>query len=187
MAKPMAKPLKYSFLLIGLGLIAGFLLAYVNNITSGVLAERQRALIQEAMNEYFDYDSYSIDRSGDYENLDSDISEIYFAFGADDKVAAVIYKTVSQGYGGDVVSLIAIKADGTFDGVHMIEGSKETPGKGDKVLTHDFQVTNESVDDYTYEILAGSSVTSNAVVNGINAAAEHFQTIESTLGDITND
>ncbi|HBP26206.1 MAG TPA: hypothetical protein DD618_04570 [Acholeplasmatales bacterium] len=187
MAKPIAKPLRYSLLLIGLGLIAGFLLAYVNNITSGVLAERQRALIQEAMNEYFDYASYSVDRSDDYDNLDSDISEIYFAFGVDDQVAAVIYKTVSQGYGGDVVSLIAIKADGTFDGVHMIEGSKETPGKGDKVLTHDFQVTGEPVDSFTFEILAGSSVTSNAVVNGIEAAAEHFQTVESSLGGITND
>lgn len=187
MAKPMAKPLKYSLLLIGLGLIAGFLLAYVNNITSGVLAERQRALIEEAMNEYFDYPSYSVDRSGDYENLDSDISEIYFAFGTDNKVAAVVYKTVSQGYGGDVVSLIAIKADGTFDGVYMIEGSKETPGKGDKVLTHDFQVTGEPAESYSYEILAGSSVTSNAVVSGIEAAAAHFQTIESSLGDITND
>ncbi|MGD9604539.1 MAG: FMN-binding protein [Bacilli bacterium] len=183
----MGKPLKYSLILIVLGIIAGFLLAFVNNITSEIINERQQEELKAALEQYFPYEAYSVDQSSNYANLNNKISAIYFGFGADDKVSAVIYKTTSQGYGGDVVSLICIGADGKIINAKMIEASKETPGKGDKLFDHDFTIANESVDSYSTEIVAGSTLTSDAVIVGIDAAVSHFKTIANTLGGITND
>jgi len=119
--------------------------------------------------------------------LNSKITEIYFAFGSDNKLSAVIYKTKAQGYGGAVISLVCIAADGKIVNVKMVEAGKETPGKGDKLFNHDFSIANESVDNYSPEILAGSTVTANAVVGGIHAAVAHFKSIAHTLGGISND
>ncbi len=183
----MAKPLKYSLILIVLGILAGFLLAFVNSFTSEIINERKQEEVRLALIEHFPYDSYSIDQSDNYTNLDSKILEIYFGFGADKKLSSVIYKTKGIGYGGEVISLVCINADGTFVDVKMVEASKETKGIGDKVFNHDFKIATESVGSYDAEVLARSSMTSNAVIGGIEAAANHFKTIADTLGGITND
>ncbi|MGD9887192.1 MAG: FMN-binding protein [Bacilli bacterium] len=183
----MGKPLKYSLILIVLGIIAGFLLAFVNSITSEIIYERQQAELKAALEEYFPYEAYSVDQSSQYSNLNTKINAIYFGFGADNKLAAVIYKTKAQGYGGDVISLVCIGVNGKIVDAKMIEATKETPGKGDKLFDHDFTIANESVDSYSTEIVSGSTVTSNAVIDGIDAAISHFITIEGTLGGITND
>jgi Na+-translocating ferredoxin:NAD+ oxidoreductase RnfG subunit len=183
----MAKSLKYSSILIVLGIVAGFLLAFVNNITSGIIEERQQEELRAALEEYFPYEAYSPDQSVNYDNLNSKISAIYFGFGADNKLAAVIYKTVGTGWGGDVVSLIAIDAQGNFIDAKMVEATKETPGKGDKYFTFDFNIASESVSSYSAAFIAGTSDTAKAVIGGIDAAASHFKTIASTVGGITND
>jgi len=179
------KILKYSLMLIALGLISGFLLAFINSLTAPVIAARKKAEVKEALQEYFNYNEYTENKSGEYSDLDKSIREIYYAFDENGDLAAIIYQTAAQGYGGEVVSLIGIKADGTFDNAYMISGDKETSGIGSKVFEHDFDISDESTDDYSYEVLAGATITSSAVVVGIEAASTHFDTID--LGGIANE
>ena len=168
-----SKILKYSLFLIALGLIAGFLLGFVNSITSPIIKERAQAAAEAALKEHFVYAGYSGGHIEEFVIDDSRIVEIYRTYDADDKVAAIIYKTVARGYSSDVVSYVEIKADGTFGKAIMIEHG-DTPSFANPVKDHDFGITNESINSYS-PILSGASYTSGAVIEGINAAAAHFK------------
>jgi electron transport complex protein RnfG len=157
-----------------LGIIAGGLLAVVNSFTAPIIEERQREAVMEALNEHFDYPEY-FDRSDEYPVRTSEITAIYFAYD-EGKVArvAVIYQVTTQGYGGAVVSLVGIKADGTFDDVAVVEAKNETPNLGTQIIGHDFGIKNESVNDYSYDTIGGATKSSEAVHFAIDIAAEHF-------------
>lgn len=183
----MNRTLKYTLFLLIMGIVAGGLLALVNSFTAPIIEERQRQAVMEALGEHFDYQDYSLDKASDYPDRDTAIMAIYFAFNSEGEVAAVIYQTSAKGYGGQIVSLIGIKADGSFDNVAVVEASGETKGLGTQVLDFDFGVNNESVNDYSYNSISGATVSSAAVHIGIDVAAAHFKSIQGTLGGITNE
>ena len=184
----MNKTIRYALFLLVLGIIAGGLLAVVNSFTAPIIEERQREAVMEALNEHFDYPEYSLDRSDEYPDRTSEITAIYFAFdeGNVDPVA-VIYQVTTQGYGGAVVSLVGIKADGTFDDVAVVEAKNETPNLGTQIIGHDFGIKNESVNDYSYDTIGGATKSSEAVHFAIDIAADHFKKIQDKLGGITNE
>lgn len=181
----MNKPLKYSIFLTVLGIIAGFLLAFVNSITAPVIEARKKEEVKKALQEHFDYPDFSVSQIANYKDIDKTITDIFFAFD-NNKLTAVIYQTKASGYQSEVVALVGIKADGTFEKVVMIDEG-ETSGIGTNVYKHDFKITGEVVTDYSYELLGGATRTSSAVAKGIDAAAKHFKTIKDSLGGITNE
>ncbi|HEY8395274.1 MAG TPA: FMN-binding protein [Bacilli bacterium] len=183
----MNKTVKYALFLLVIGIIAGGLLALVNSFTAPIIEERQRQAVMEALGEHFDYPSYSLDKAADYPERNSAIESIYYAFDEEDNLAAVIYKVSAKGYGGQVVTLVGIKADGTFDNAVVIEANNETQGIGSRVLEHDFGVKDENVNDYSYDTVSGATVSSGAVHTGIDVAAAHFKTIQGSLGGIKNE
>lgn len=183
----MNKTLKYTLFLLVMGIVAGGLLALVNSFTAPIIEERQRQAVMEALGEHFDYPDFSLDKANEYPERNKNILAIYFAFDSEGKVAAVIYQTTAKGYGGQIVSLIGIKADGSFDNVAVVEAGSETKGLGTQVLDFDFGVNNESVNDYSYNTISGATVSSEAVHAGIDVAAAHFKSIQGTLGGITNE
>jgi len=86
-------------------------------------------------------------------------------------------KTV-QGYGGPIELIIGIRTDGTLAGLHIGGADfKETEGLGAKAKEPEF---TDQFADKTIPLtlgedidgIAGATVTSKAVVDGINAAAE---------------
>ena len=107
----MNKPLKYSIFLTVLGIIAGFLLAFVNSITAPVIEARKKEEVIKALQEHFDYQDFSVSKIANYN--DKTITDIFFAFD-NNKLAAVIYQTKASGYQSDVVALVSIKADCTI-------------------------------------------------------------------------
>lgn len=184
----MNKTIRYALFLLVLGIIAGGLLAVVNSFTAPIIEERQREAVMEALNEHFDYPEYSLDRSHEYPDRTSEITAIYFAFDEVNVAAvAVIYQVTTQGYGGAVISLVGIKADGTFDDVAVVEAKNETPNLGTQIIGHDFGIKNESVNNYSYDTIGGATKSSEAVHFAIDIAAAHFKTIQDTLGGITNE
>jgi electron transport complex protein RnfG len=183
----MNKTVKYALFLIILGIIAGGLLAAVNSFTAPIIEERQKQAVINALGEHFDYEDYSLDQAPKYPKRNQNIKAIYFGFDEDGKLAAVIYQISRKGYGGPVVSLVGIKVDGTFDNVAVVEAVNETSGIGTQVLEFDFGVNNESVDSYSYNTISGATVSSEAVVFGIDDAVAHFNTIKGELGGITNE
>lgn len=167
------KIMKYTLFLLALGLIAGFLLGFVNSITAPIIKERAQAEAEAALKEYYVYDGYSGSHIDEFEIDDSRIADIYKTYDENDNVTSIVYKTVAKGFSSDVVSYVEIKADGTFGKTIMIAHG-DTPSYANPVKDHDFGITDASIDKYS-PVLSGASYTSGAVIEGIHAAAAHFK------------
>ena len=58
--------------------------------------------------------------------------------------------------------------------LQVASADNETVGIGSKVLNHDFSVAGESITDYSFEIISGATVSSNAVKNNLIIAVKHY-------------
>ncbi|MDD3171743.1 MAG: FMN-binding protein [Bacilli bacterium] len=176
------KSIRYSLFLLVLGIIAGILLATVNSITAPIIEERKENEIKEALQEYFTFDRFS-EVTSSYSDLDKAIEKIYIAYSSN-AISAVIYQVSTNGYGGEVITLIGIDMinDKIID-VKAISATNETSGIGSKVIGHDFGVSSELVSDYSFEIIAGASVSSGAVKTGVEIAATHYIANKTSLGN----
>ncbi len=101
-------------------------------------------------------------------------------------VGYVIVVTNGNGYEGDIKMSVGLKADGTLHSISFIE-LKETPTKGSKAAESPFidQFVNRSVTKLVLngsgsdgvDAITGATVTSSAVVNGVNAALDFFRNV----------
>ena len=117
---------------------------------------------------------------------DFEITAIYFAFDEMSRGGGDLPGHHSE-LAGPLVSLVGIKADGTFDDVAVVEAKNETPNLGTQIIGHDFGIKNESVNNYSYDTIGGATKSSEAVHFAIDIAAAHFKKIQDTLGGITNE
>ena len=85
------------------------------------------------------------------------------------------YILESKGFGPEpILYAIGIQNDGTIAGYAVIS-STETPGYGDRVEKEEFTSTVIGKASTTsFDVLAGATVTSSAVVEGLSAATAHF-------------
>lgn len=97
---------------------------------------------------------------------------------------AQTYTASAKGYGGDVVIMVGINADGSIEGITVTQQS-ETKGIGSNVVDNpeylaqysglsaaEPLVLNEDVDART-----SATVSSTAVINAVNAAIEAYNQI----------
>ena len=181
--KEMPKTIKYSLLLIILGVIAGVLLAYVNSITAPIIAAREEDELKEVLEGYFECDRFT-DETTEYA-LDQGIEKIYFGY-VDEKLTMVIYQTSKKGYGGSIVSLVGITlADDKIVDIQVATAKDETASIGSKVVGHDFTVSGENIKDYSFEIISGATISSNAVKNGLIAAINHYTANKSLFEKVS--
>ena len=98
----------------------------------------------------------------------------------------VVSVTNSGGYEGDIKFSVGIQPDGTLYGIAFTE-LNETPGKGSKASEPAFigqfsgravkQLTLGGSGDNGIDAISGATITSSAVVNGVNAALNFFHTV----------
>jgi len=177
------KILHYTLFLLGLGLIAGFLLGLVNSFTAPVIEKRAKEEATKALREKYEYADFSLNVYADFENVDNAITEIYYAYNSDGNVAAVIYKTSTVGFNNSspIIAFVEVKINGTFGKIVILQQS-ETTGIGDKILTHDFGITDSSIDNYNPTLIAGATYSSNAVVKALEVTAKHFKANKDKIG-----
>ncbi len=170
---------KYALFLVAICAIAGLLLALVNKVTAPVIESRQKSL-REKLEEYYPYEYYRQGDDGSNDVAENAVQAFYYAFNENKELEAVIFQTSFYGYKSQIISLISIKVDGTIEGARMIAGN-DTYDLSD----FDFEVDEETVDDYEYTIKAGMTKTSEGVVNGIDAAVSYFKSIKDDLGGVS--
>ena len=104
--------------------------------------------------------------------------------------AGYVFSTEAKGYGGAVVVMTGITADGQVAGIKITE-QNETPGLGQKALDAAFTdqykenvpangfVVTKSGKTASEEInaLAGATITTNAVTNAVNEAIDIFELV----------
>lgn len=196
----MNKTIKNSIILCVITLVSGLLLGGVYEITKEARAEQGRIKKENAYKDVLkDADEFeSIEmNSEEIEKYLADkglnetqvvINEIAKAKSKGTEVGYAITVTDKEGYGGNIQFTVGISQDGTVKGLSILSIS-ETAGLGMKAAEEDFlnQFSDKLVPKFKYrknnkaskeeeiDAIGGATITTNAVVNGTNAAIYCFE------------
>lgn len=184
-------------ILLVITLVAGLLLGLVYQITKEPIAIQKEKAKQEACREVFSDAAEFEEMELTEPNAISWTEEGFAGESVDEVMAAkdssgnilgyVITVTTKEGYGGDIRFSIGIRQDGLVNGISILEIA-ETAGLGmraEEVLKPQFADKNVEKFEYTksgaaseYQVdaISGATITSNAVVNGVNAGLYYFHT-----------
>ncbi|MCI5611832.1 MAG: RnfABCDGE type electron transport complex subunit G [Roseburia sp.] len=192
--------IKDALILFAITLIAGLMLGVVNDITKVPIAQQEQKAKNEAcQNVFAAADSFEAQELADSAQIEqvladagisgADIDELMAAKDASGALLGyVITVTDHEGYGGDIQFSLGITNEGTLNGISLL-GISETAGLGmraGEVLVPQFSDKNVSLFTYTktgaaadseIDAISGATITTNAVVNGVNAGLAYFDKI----------
>ena len=192
--------IKDALILFAITLIAGLMLGVVNDITKEPIAQQEQKAKNEAcQNVFAAADSFEAQELADSSQIEqvladagisgADIDELMAAKDASGALLGyVITVTDHEGYGGDIQFSMGITNEGTLNGISLLSIS-ETAGLGmraGEVLVPQFSDKNVSRFTYTktgatadseIDAISGATITTNAVVNGVNAGLAYFDKI----------
>lgn len=186
----MKETIKLGLVLLLVTAIAGGVLAFSNSITAPIIAEIEKAGSFGAFGEIFPEadDFVAIDESKLAEIMAANrfVTEVYEAK-AGDEIIGYAFKTVSGGYGGDIVMVSGIAMDKTLTGIRVIEHS-ETPNLGARIvddpafaesfigknIEDGVVATGAPSADNEVMALTGATASTDGVVFGVNGAREAF-------------
>ena len=190
--------IKDALILFAITVVAGLLLGMVYDVTKEPIAQQKAKAKQEACANVFAEaktfttltDTTDINGNAVSDNIDGvDIDEVMQALDGEEQLLGyVITVTDHEGYGGDIQFSMGVTLDGTLNGISILSIS-ETAGLGMKagdVLVPQF--ANKKVEQFTYtksgatndseiDAISGATITTNAVVNGVNAGLTYFRNL----------
>ena len=186
----MKETFRLGLILLVVAAIAGGVLAFTNSITAPIIAEQEKEGAFAAFLEIFpDADFEPIDEGllSEIALSHSAVVEVYEVIEGD-TIIGYAFNTSSGGYGGPITTISGFNLDGTIQGIRVTENS-ETPDLGTVIVTnHDFResfegnITSEPLvsvsspaGDNEVLLLTGATMSTNGVVNGVNAAREAFE------------
>ena len=195
----MKNMLKEAAILFAITLIAGCLLGLVYQVTKDPIAQAQEKAKEEASKEVFaDANSFRLREDITSEDADKVVADAGYNVSVDEVSEAVdasgnvigyvITVTDHEGYGGDIQFSMGIRNDGTLNGISILSIS-ETAGLGmnaDSVLKPQFENKKAELFSYTktgaqsadqIDTISGATITTNAIVNGVNAGLTCFKTM----------
>lgn len=194
----MKSMMKDTVILFVITLVAGLLLGGVYEITKEPIAVQKALRKTQAYQEVFsDAGSFeTVEEMTGKGNADATINEVAEAKDTSgNSLGYVMDITTHGGYGGDIQFTMGIQNDGTINGISILSIA-ETPGLGMKAeevikpqfagkVSKGFWVTKTgAVTSDEIDAISGATVTSNAMVNGVNAGIDLFY---SDLGGGTNE
>lgn len=186
--------------LLVITLIAGLLLGAVYEVTKEPIAREQQKAKEEAYKAVFaeadSFEEMELDENvladiTDKQGLDATVEEIMTVLDKLGNPAGyVLTVTDHEGYGGDVQFAMGVKTDGTVNGISFLSLS-ETAGLGMKANEDTFkkQFAGRNVEKFSYtkngstsdeeiDALSGATITTNAVVNGVNAGLYYVKNMK---------
>ena len=193
----MKNMLKEAAILFAITVIAGAILGFIYDMTKEPIAEQNEKAKREACQEVFG-------DAQEFVNLDISEEEAAVVLAANgyDKASVneameakdasgtvlgyVMIITSHDGYGGDIQFSMGVRMDGTVNGISLLSIS-ETPGLGmraEEVLRPQFTEKHAAAFTYTktgavsedqIDAISGATITTNAVVSGVNAGLSYFQ------------
>ncbi len=199
MDKEKKSMLKDALILFVITLVAGLLLGFVYDVTKVPIEQQKaKAKAQACRNVFSRADSFeSMFEEGEDlmayfpEGLELkvDVNEVMQALDSSGQLMGyVITVTDHEGYGGDIQFSMGVTLDGTLNGISLLSIT-ETAGLGMKagdVLVPQF--ANKTVERFTYtksgstndseiDAISGATITTKAVVNGVNGGLLFFQNV----------
>ena len=189
-------------------MIAGTALGLVYEITKDPIAKAEADAKQEACQTVFpeadtfeevEVDSDAAAKAVESMGTNATVDEVYVAKMGGDEAGYVITTTDKDGYGGNIQISVGIMNDGTVNGISILSIG-ETAGLGmraGEVLVPQF--AGKQVEKFSYtktgaasddqiDAISGATITTNAVVNGVNAGLLCFQEkLNMTEGGAANE
>lgn len=177
--------------LVGVAVVIGAVLAWVNNITEQPIAEKAQqtlaAGIKEVMNstdiKVEDPDTVKMEIQGK-----ESIFTIHNVYTTDGAYLGSAVESTTMGFGGDLKVLVGFNAEGTILGYTILQAS-ETPGLGAKadkwfqkdgkgniigksLANGDLKVNKDGGD---VDAITASTITSRAFLKAVNQAYSAYQ------------
>lgn len=187
----MKSMMKDAVILFAITLIAGLLLGVVYEVTKEPIAIQQTKRKNEACKEVFrdavTFEALELSMPETGEKASATINSVSAAVAEDGSTLGYVLDiTTHEGYNGDIQFTMGIRMDGTVNGISLLSIA-ETPGlgmKAEEVLKPQFAEKN--VGQFTYtktgamtsdeiDAISGATITTNALVNGVNAGLECFK------------
>lgn len=166
--------IKLSVFLGIVALISTVALAAVNSVTAPIIEEYQNARFTEAVEGAFP-ESTGFTRIANDQDLNHNyLMEVLEIFG-DDGTIGFIYSKVVPGFGGPITYVMGLSSEGDFVSFDVLSHS-ETPGFGARVVDEpdwSNRLLSKNIDDQV-DILTGASNTTRALIGGIAAMREDF-------------
>ena len=185
----MNKTVKNALVLMAFSLVLGFILGAVYKITEAPIAEATRQKELAAYKVVFEnadtFNEVAVDEAAAAQIMTDGgfPDEINKAFEAVDasgnSLGYVVQLTTKDGYSGGIVMVVGITLDGTVNGFSVTSHS-ETSGLGTKAFDAAYADQFKgiaSTDVSGVATISGATLTSTAVINGINAAVAYVNSL----------
>ena len=177
--------------LVGVALITGSILAYVNHATEGPIAEQKEKTLADGIKSVMGGGELSVAKTDTVRQNDAKGKEMTFiiyqtkdAQGAD--LGAAVESTTG-GFGGDLKILVGFDPEGNILGYTLLEHA-ETPGlgakadkwfqkgeKGDIIGKNPSEPLTVSKDGGQVDAITASTITSRAFLLAVNKAYSAFK------------
>lgn len=188
----MKSMIKDAVVLFAITLISGLLLGVVYEVTKEPIAQQKALRKNKACKEVFqdasDFRTLELSVPEMGEKATATINVVSEAVAENGAVLGYVLDiTTHEGYNGDIQFTMGITLDGTVNGISLLSIS-ETPGlgmKAEEVLKPQFAGKNVGQFSYTkigastpdqIDAISGATLTTNALVNGVNAGLDFFKT-----------
>ncbi len=194
----MKNMLKDALILFVITLLSGLLLGGVYQVTKDPIAEQQAKAKAEACRQVFTQ-AETFEAAEDFDAIaaagllaeggygEQAIDEVVTAKdSAGNALGYVLTVTTREGYGGNIQFTMGVTSDGVLNGISLLSIA-ETPGLGmqaEEVLVPQFAGKQAAQFSYTktgaasaeqIDAISGATITTNAMVNGVNAGLYYFQ------------
>jgi electron transport complex protein RnfG len=179
--------IKLGLILLLITSISAVVLGLTNSVTEEKIEEAENLVSEEARKAVLPgAEKFVKEESTEINKIlkeNSDILEVYKGMNNQDEFLGYAIKTASSGYGGNVEVITGISNDGTITGMNVVS-HQETPGLGANATGEEFQsqfkemptkkditvVKSEPQNEEEVQALTGATITSDAVVKGVNIA-----------------
>lgn len=188
----MKENLKLGFRLFIITAVAGLFLGMANEVTKETIAKNSmldKSDLQYVIAESDGFEVINIDKKSE----DDVVKEAFKALNGSE-TAGYVVKVSPKGYKGPIDMIVGIKNDGKLGGIKILSQG-ETPGLGARVEEEGFMdkfkgldtkedikvVKTETTNSSEVQGVTGATISSNAVVTGVNEALKFYK--ENILGE----
>lgn len=180
----MNKTLKLGITLLVISSVAAAILAFSNGATKDKIAEIELKNTQEALAGIFgtveDYKDIEQEEAGEFAKMQVEDEKLQAVYEIEEagEVKGYSVTTITNGFGGPVEIMVGFSAEGEVLGVRVLKHG-ETAGIGSKAAEPEFTDTFEGLptaEPIEVETISGATITSTAVINGVENARNIYET-----------
>ena len=174
MKKSFNEIIKPVLVLVCICLVVTALLAYINSVTSPIIAKAEQKKTEQAMSEVLaDADGFE---KLEIENLPDRVTEVYTA----NNGSGYVFMLTTKGYGGDMKLICGMKSDGTIEQCKTLSHA-ETSGLGSKTAEDPYrnQYCGKNADTLSeVDAITGATISSTAYKNAIEDAFKAYDMVK---------